>query len=178
MSPGEYRALFADIEQTAPYQSLRGMIQSYTIYTDVFDVYIAVPDEENGCLVVIADANKEVRMFPGDRKEVPESFREPLRSWDRKGELGLYSRLGKGGLAYTVALPLPGGKGVSDVILFVDVTLRDMFNELLKDAVAILLAVLVVTLVILWLHARRMKKTVEYDRQRRPDLYQRQKERF
>ena len=160
MDPAEYRVLYAEIEKNRPYYYLMGMLQGYCRYTDVYDVYIAVPDPDSGDLIVIVDPAEDSGLGPGDRKNVSVGFLKAFHSWNKEEELQQYSLMNKVGFICTVAVPLKNQDDKLVAYLFVDVTLRDMFAELMKYAIAITLATVLVTWLIAYNHASWMKKAV------------------
>ena len=68
----EYRALFAAEEASEEYQALLPILYNCLETANVFDVYLAMYDEESCAMVYLVDPETEDRLFPGQWESVSE----------------------------------------------------------------------------------------------------------
>ena len=62
----EYRAKFAEIEESHEYSTLIKMFQTYIHSDNVYDVYLAMFDIDTCTMVYIADPDSEGQLYPGE----------------------------------------------------------------------------------------------------------------
>ena len=166
----EYRALFAEEEESHDYDVLVHMLAGYLNSDYVFDVYIAMYDEDTCAMVYVVDPGEIDRLYPGDWETVTEKGMRKFLDWDGTGRLydidytkNYNVKKVYGTLKYesrTAGLPLQDKEGVTHAFLLVDIDVANLIGGVKSFAVGLSAAVILVTALITWAFIRRMKKSI------------------
>ncbi|MBQ4486609.1 MAG: hypothetical protein II936_06345 [Oscillospiraceae bacterium] len=160
----EYRELFADVgmEKGGSYDvlvhMLGGMLESY----DVYDVYVAMYDEENSRIVYIADSDENVedRLYPGEWENVNREGMEKFLNWDGKGKLYDIEKTDKYGLLCTVGLPIRDDSGNICSFMLVDVSVDNVLSGMAEFAARLSIVLVALTILLAWLQTRKIKNVL------------------
>ena len=155
-----YRARFADLEQRQSFRNAVDLLTYFKEDSDLFDIYIAMFDEETSAIVYIADPETEPEYVcrPGDWERVKK--REIKRFLHPEGTDISYDvgRTEEYGWMCTAGVPLRDKDGNVIAFVLADITAGNLIDEVrrffLQYAAAMLLLGLVIAIVV----ARRMRR--------------------
>ena len=160
----EYRSYFADVnfrQKGGAYDVLMHMLTgTLGFHEAIYDIYLAMYDRDTSAMVyfVDPDENASTRLLPGDWETV--SYKGMLRFLDGNEDDVLYD-IGytkNYGLLCTVGVPIINKEdGRRTAFILVDVSLKNLLNGMKDFALKISLAILILTLLIAWAQARRIK---------------------
>ena len=157
----EYRSYFADIDigHGSDYDYLIHMITGTLHYYDIYDVYIGMYDRDTDALVYVVDPDPDIRhrQMPGDWETV--DHEETLRFLESSGKGKLYD-IGQTetyGLLCTVGYPLKDDAGETVAFMLVDLSMKNIVNAMKEFALMFTCTMIILTLSISWLQARRIK---------------------
>ncbi len=158
----DYRARFAYMTETHNYDVLFHILQGFREQNGLFDVYLAMYDEENDAIVymVDTDADPGTRLMPGDWEPVNRREMMHFLTWDGEGELYQIGRTDKYGWLCTAGVPVTNAAGETVAFVLSDVTLKNVIDAASVFILQFSISILVLTALIAWLSTRRMKKTV------------------
>ncbi len=156
-----YHARFAHIEENADYRLLNHMLGGVLENNgDVFDVYLAMYDRDTTAMVYIVDPDPEDPLAPGEWEPVTQKGMEKFLSWDGTGTLYNIDRTEKYGWLCTAGTPIRGDDGEIYAFLLVDVSIDSVISGMAVFALQLIIALLIVTALMAWLLARRMKRSL------------------
>ena len=160
----EYRSYFADVDykqKGSAYDVLFHMFSGTLGFHDaIYDIYLAMYDRDTSAMVYIVDPDEDAstRLLPGDWESV--NYKGMLRFLDGKEDDILYD-IGytqNYGLLCTVGTPiLDQESGEQLAFVLVDVSLKNLLEGMQDFALKFSLAILILTLLIAWVQARRIK---------------------
>ena len=156
----EYRALFAAEEESHDYDVLVHMLAGYLNSDYVYDVYVAMYDEETCAMVYVADPEEEDRLYPGEWESVTEKGMRKFLDWDGTGRLYDIDHTQNYGWLCTVGLPIQDKAGVTHAFLLVDVDVGNLIAGVKSFAIGLSAAVVLLTALIAWAYTRRMKRSI------------------
>ena len=156
----EYRAIFAAEEESHDYDVLVHMLAGYLNSDYVYDVYVAMYDEETCAMVYVVDPEEEDRLFPGEWESVTEKGMRKFLDWDGTGRLYDIDYTQNYGWLCTAGLPLQDKEGVTHAFLLVDIDVANLIAGVKSFAIGLSAAVVLVTALITWAFIRRMKKSI------------------
>ena len=155
-----YRALFAEEEASHDYDVLVHMLAGYLNSDYVYDVYVAMYDEETCAMVYVVDPEEEDRLYPGEWESVTEKGMRKFLDWDGEGRLYDIDYTQNYGWLCTAGLPLQDKAGVTHAFLLVDIDVANLIAGVKSFAIGLSAAVILVTALITWAFIRRMKKSI------------------
>ena len=160
----EYRSYFADMDfrqKGSTYDVLLHMLGgTLGFHEAIYDIYLAMYDRDTSAMVYIVDpdANESTRLLPGDWE--PVNYKGMLRFLDGSDDDVLYD-IGyteNYGLLCTVGVPVINeATGSRTAFVLVDVSLKTLLNGMQDFALIFAIAILLLTLLIAWMQARRIK---------------------
>ena len=156
----EYRALFAEEREGHDYDVLVHMLAGYLSSDYVYDVYIAMYDEETCAMVYVVDPETEERLYPGEWESVTEKGMRKFLDWDGTGRLYDIDHTENYGWLCTAGLPIQDKAGVTHAFLLVDIDVGNLIAGVKSFAVGLSAAVILLTALIAWAYTRRMKKSI------------------
>ena len=156
----EYEERFADITEREDYQDIRAMLGHFLESSDVYDIYMAMYDGENGALVYIADPSEEDVALPGYWEEVPASETEKFLNWDGQGMLYDISRMEKYGWICTAGLPMKNAAGETIGFILADITLTGLTGKISNFALQYFIAMIILIPAFGWFMVRRIRKRI------------------
>lgn len=156
----EYRAVFAEELESSDYDVLVHMLAGYLNSDYVFDVYIAMYDEDTCAMVYVVDPEEKDRLYPGEWESVTEKGMRKFLDWDGTGRLYDVDYTENYGWLCTAGLPLQDREGVTHAFLLVDVDVANLIAGVKSFAVGLSAAVVLLTALIAWVYTRRMKKSI------------------
>ena len=157
----EYRAHFASLASidSSELSALEHKLGSYMDSSDeVDDVYIAMYDEATSALVYIADPQKERQFKIGEWESVPEDEVKEFLNWDGNGALYHMSRMEIYGWMCSAGVPLKNEAGDTVAFVLADVTLDNVFPNLLDYMIRITLGMIIAVVVIIFLMTYYIRK--------------------
>ncbi|MBO4926228.1 MAG: serine/threonine-protein phosphatase [Clostridia bacterium] len=155
---GFYTVLDSVTRKGGAYDVLRHMLRGYK--NDVDFVYLAMYDEETSAMVYIADSDEVDPLAPGEWEKVDRDQMMRFLNWDGEGDLYTIGNTEKYGWLCTAGCPIRDQDGEICEYLLVDVSIGSVAAKLTQYALQIGVALLAATVLIAWLMARRMKKSV------------------
>jgi len=157
----EYRALFAEEENSEAYDVLIHMLAQLLDYNDVFDIYLAMYDRETCAMVYIVDPDESERLYPGEWEAVTEKGMNKFLDWDGNGELYDIDRTDNYGWLCTAGMPIRD-KQTNEILLFVlvDISIDNIADGAKAYVLQITAALLVLTALIAWYFSRRIKRNL------------------
>ena len=160
----EYRRFFSDAEidkKGGPYDVLIHMLGgSLDYHEEIYDLYLAMYDEKTNSLYyfVDPDRNPETRLMPGDWESVPEREVQKFLSGSETDRIYDIGWMHKYGLLCTVGTPIKNEKGETVAFMLADVSMNNILNGMKGFAWRFSCAIILLTLLISWLQARRIKR--------------------
>ena len=155
---GFYTVLDSVTRKGGAYDVLRHMLRGYK--NDVDFVYLAMYDEETSAMVYIADSDQVDPLAPGEWEKVDRDQMMRFLNWDGEGDLYAIGNTEKYGWLCTAGCPIRDQDGEICEFLLVDVSIGSVAAKLTQYALQIGVALLAATVLIAWLMARRMKRSV------------------
>ena len=156
----EYRALFAAEEASEEYQALLPILYNCLETANVFDVYLAMYDEESCAMVYLVDPETEDRLFPGEWESVSEKSMRKFLNWDGKGVLYDMDNTEHYGLLCTAGVPILDEAGTIHAFLLVDISVNNILDGIKSFALQLSLGILIATALIAYILTQRMKKNL------------------
>ena len=154
----EYRAFFADLEESEAYNDLLNMLQSYAESDNVSDVYLAMYDEEHCAMVYLVDPDVEDRLHPGEWEPVNREGMEKFLHWNGEGMLYEIEHMEKYGWICTAGSPIRNAAGEACEFVLVDVTIDNVLEGMRTYTLMITVAMVLVIAAICWLLVLRMNR--------------------
>ncbi|MER2056662.1 MAG: SpoIIE family protein phosphatase [Clostridia bacterium] len=154
----EYEARFADITDREDYRKIRTTLGHFLESSDVYDIYLAMYDEENNALVYIVDPSEEDVAQPGYWEEVPAAETAKFLHWNGQGMLYDISRMEKYGWICTAGVPLKNQAGETTGFILADITLTGLAGKLNNFALQYFIAMAILIPLFGWFMTRRTKK--------------------
>lgn len=157
-----YLERFAHLTREEGYQTILPILREFRNSSDVFDLYLAMYDQDTGALVYIADPEEETKYAcpPGYWESVDQKEIEKFLSWDGTGKLYNISRTKKYGWICTAGVPVQNAAGETVCYVLADVTMEGLIKGMNLFALQYAVAILLVLLVFGFLLVRHMKKTM------------------
>ena len=156
----KYRSNFVELQKTRDYGVLINTLGEILKFSNVYDVYLAMYDQETQALVYIADPGTVYPMYPGEWETVPAKEISKFLNWDGTGMLYDVSRMEKYGLICTAGVPVRDQDDEVCAFFLVDVTMTNIRRLVIEYALKISLALLAITLIVAWFLTRHMKRSV------------------
>ena len=156
----KYRSNFVELQKTRDYGVLINTLGEILKFSNVYDVYLAMYDQETQALVYIADPGTDYPMYPGEWETVPAKEISKFLNWDGTGMLYDVSRMEKYGLICTAGVPVRDQNDEVCAFFLVDVTMTNIRRLVIEYALKISLALLAITLIVAWFLTRHMKRSV------------------
>ena len=156
----EYRDLFAEERDGSDYDVLVHMLAGYLNSDYVFDVYIAMYDEESCAMVYVVDPEEDGRLYPGEWESVTEKGMRKFLDWDGTGRLYDIDHTDNYGWLCTAGLPIQDKSGVTHCFLLVDIDVHNLLAGIKSFALGLGLTVVLITALIAWILTRRMKRAI------------------
>ena len=156
----EYRALFMNVEESDSYAALRSILQETLSGNDVYDVYLAMYDEDSCAMVYMVDPEEKDHMNPGEWEHVTEKGMRKFLDWDGEGELYDIGRTEKYGLMCTAGVPLTAEDGHTYAFLLVDISANNLLARTRAFALQITAALIAVTSLIAVIMVILIKKSL------------------
>ena len=159
----EYRSYFSAVETTrkgCDYDVLMNMLGgTLGFHEAIYDIYLAMYDQETSAMVYVVDPdqNMENRLMPGDWESV--NYKGMMRFLNGAESDTLYDidYTKSYGLLCTVGTPIMNAEGETAAFMLVDVSLHNLLNGMQDFALKFSFAILILTLLISWTTARRIK---------------------
>ncbi|MBO4819653.1 MAG: serine/threonine-protein phosphatase [Firmicutes bacterium] len=155
-----YKALFAEFEVDHDYEALSDMLYSFLEHNDVYDVYLAMYDEEASRLVYIVDPDPSFPYYPGEWESVNRKGMEKFLNWDGEGLLYDIEKTDIYGWICTTGTPIRDESGNICAFLLVDLTVNDVLRGMGPYALQVSIAIVIITIIMAGLLTRKMNKTV------------------
>ena len=160
----EYREFFADVD-TGEGSSYSGLLtvlaETLRFNEDLYDVYIAMYDEETCTIVYIADPDDESnRMLPGDWEYVEHDGMMKFLNYNGEGILYDIDRTEKYGFMCTVAVPLRDYAGTTRCFVLADISIENVLHGMSEFTLRFTVNLIIVTILLALLLVRGLKKTV------------------
>ena len=156
----EYRAIFAEEEADSDYDVLIQILAGYLNSDYVYDVYIAMYDEETCAMVYVVDPDPEDRLYPGEWESVTEKGMRKFLDWDGTGRLYDIDHVANYGWLCTAGLPIQDDNGNTHSFLLVDVSVQNLVSGVRSFAIYLGGAIILLTTLIAWILTKRMKRSV------------------
>lgn len=160
----EYRAHFADLDigQNSDYDTMIRILRNSLKYYDIFDVYVAMYDQDTDTLVYIIDpdTDPQTQFFPGEWESVEKDEVEKFLRSDEKSQNYDIGWTDRYGLLCTVGVPIQNEAGETVAFVLVDLSLKNIFAGMRVFALGFTAVMIVLTLLIAWLRARHIKYTL------------------
>ena len=160
----QYREFFSDIDMSkgSAYDRLFHLLAGSLQYNDVYDVYVAMYDQERKRIVYIVDSddNDADRLYPGDWEPVNPKGVDRFMNYDGEGELYDIDFTEKYGILCTVGVPLYNSDNEIRSFMLVDLSIKDVTFDLLRFAVRIILAMALATLLLAYYQTKQIDKNL------------------
>ncbi len=157
----EYRDLFADVEASSDYDLLIQILHGYLETDNVFDVYLAMYDEQSCAMVYVVDPEESARLYPGEWESVTEQGMRKFLDWDGEGELYDIDRTENYGWLCTSGAPIRDGQtGKIHGFVLVDIAIDNLIGAIRDFSLQLFVAILLVTALIAWILTRQMKRSI------------------
>gem|GEM_PF-1091043 len=157
----EYRAHFAEIEQSHNYDVEHNILMGFTRTNNVYDVYLGMYDRERDAMVYFADGdlNEETNCKPGDWDYTGKKETARFLDWD--GVTGICYDIGNTegyGWLCTAGVPLTDDTGRVYAFVLCDVRLGDLLRSMRDFSLQFALVVIAATMIISLLSARKIRR--------------------
>lgn len=156
----EYRARFAELENGRDYDFLIHMLGGFLQYSEVFDVYLGMYDEEHSRLVYMVDPEESARLYPGEWESVSADGIHTFLYGDDSKPLYEIEKTENYGWLCTVALPIRDDNNEILAFVLVDLTIGNIIEGMKEFSLNLTIGLLIVTALIAWVMSRYLKKTV------------------
>ena len=156
----EYRALFKGVESNDSYETLHSFLREILHQNDVYDVYLAMYDENTCAMVYIVDPEEKDHMNPGEWESVTEEGMRKFLDWNGEGMLYDIDRTAKYGWLCTAGVPLIAEDGHTYAFLLVDVSVEIILTKARSFVLQITLAIFIVTALIASIMVILIKKSL------------------
>ena len=156
----EYRAKFAEIEESHEYSTLIKMFQTYIHSDNVYDVYLAMYDIDTCTMVYIADPDSEGRLYPGEWEPVTREGMMKFLEWDGNGVLYDIDNTKKYGWLCTAGQPITDEDGNICAFVLTDIAPSNFMGNIMRFAVSTFAGTILITILIVCFQLHYMKKTV------------------
>ena len=156
----EYRALFAEETSGSDYDVLVHMLAGYLNSDYVYDVYMAMYDEETCAMVYIVDPEEKDRLYPGEWESVTEEGMRKFLDWDGTGRLYDIDYTENYGWLCTAGLPIRDSAGNIHCYVLVDIAVHNLISGIRSFAVYLGGAIVLLTALIAWVLTKDMKRSV------------------
>ncbi|MBQ8067031.1 MAG: SpoIIE family protein phosphatase [Solobacterium sp.] len=157
----EYHAYF-DHLTSANQEEILGLQHKLGTYMDssdgVDDVYIAMYDDETDALVYVVDPQKEHQFRIGEWEPVPADEVDRFLNWDGKDTLFHLGRMDIYGWMCTAGVPLQTPEGKTVAFVLSDVTLNNVFPNLVDYMIRITLGMVTAIVLIIFLMTYYIRK--------------------
>ena len=122
-------------------------------------------DEENGVMIYLADSDMENGPFPGEWEPAPKDWIRELSGFTNHDRSGAYTpydirKTENEGSICLAAYPVRDENGQNQAYLVAELSINSVISEIVSYALKVSAVVLALTLLIDFLIAMRMKKTV------------------
>ena len=160
----EYRSYFASVDtgqKGGSYDVLLHMLGgTLGFHEAIYDIYLAMYDQNTSAMVYVVDPDQkaENRLMPGDWERVNYKGMMRFLNGTEKDTLYDIGYTKSYGLLCTVGTPIRNQAGETAAFMLVDVSLHNLLNGMKDFAVKFSLAILILTLLISWSTARRIKR--------------------
>ena len=159
----EYRQYFADVDRSegSSYNVLIKILRMILdAHDELFDVYLAMYDEDTQAIVYIADpdGDSETALMPGDWETVNEKGLDKFLNWDGGSVLYDIGNTENYGLLCTVGIPITNEAGEKSAFVLVDLSLDNIRAEMKEFTLMFSLAMLLLTVLISLVQAIRIKR--------------------
>lgn len=155
-----YQQHFAGVTSSAAYQTTMEVLKVFLESSDVRNLYIAMYDEEASSLVMIADADLNHPLLPGQTEAISKKSIERFKTWDGKNRKYVIQRLDNIGWLATSGIPLKNQQGETYAYIFSDVTLGNVGLGMRGFLIQFVGATFIVVNLLAFFLTRHMKKTL------------------
>lgn len=156
----EYRAIFTEELEGNDYDVLIHMLAGYLNSDYIYDLYIAMFDEDTCAMVYMVDPEEKNRLYPGEWEAVKEESLRKFLDWDGTGRLYDIDYNEIYGFLCTTGVPIRDKAGVTHAFLLVDINIGNLISGVKSFAVGLSAAVILLTTVFAWAYSWRMKKSI------------------
>ena len=156
----QYRYKFADLIEREDYKTVLSVCADLLSESDVYDLYIAMYNVEDGEIIYIADPDEDesTRCLPGDWEKTQSKEAARFLSWDGNGKLYAIDNTENYGWLATSGVPLKNAQGETFAFVLADVSLQNLINGMKLFILQFLVAMIIVVNIIAFMTSRRMKK--------------------
>ena len=156
----EYREKFAEISEMPAYQTAISLFDIFLEGSEVYDLYLAMYDEDTSSLVYIADPDDdpEYMCMPGDWESVEMREVKTFLHSDDSEKLYDIGMVDKYGWMCTAGVPIRNDSGEIVAFVLTDVTLSNVVAGIKNFFLQYLIAMTLVTILMAYLFTRHMKK--------------------
>ena len=155
-----YAARMQQIEERPIYKVLRGHMEQFLHYNDVYAAYIGMLDPVDRNVVFIVDPDTEDPRRVGQFEKVSKKAIDTFMETDPSDKPCLIEYTREYGWMCTAAVPIHNIQGEICAFVFVDATYGNVMEGMREFALGIGVALLLLTALIATILAWRMKKTV------------------
>ena len=144
------------------YEMLMSILDDFKSSSDVFDVYVAMYDEQTSSLVYIADpdTNEETRCPTGYSEAVDKRELNKFLHWDGTGTLYDASNTDRYGWLATSGVPVRDDNGNIVAFFLADVTLHNVAKAMNNFVLQYVLALTLVMILTGYFLTKHMKRTL------------------
>ena len=158
----EYREYYSDVDMSegGAYDVLMHLLGSYINSGDISDVYVGMYDNKRNALVYVVDPEETNRFYPGEWEYVQAKEANKFLNWNGRGMLYDFSYTQRYGWLCTTGVPLQDNQGNTWGFVLADVGVGNIIRSMNEFVLKLTIAFLLLTLIVAYLMAKYMKKSV------------------
>ena len=157
-----YAAFFAEICEREDYKMIRDVLSDFKDSSDVYDIYLAMYDENTDVIVYIVDpeSDPDKQCKPGEWESVDHDEMEKFLDWDGDGMLYAVAYTEIYGWISTAGVSVRDASGEPVCFVLSDITLENVISGIWIFVLQFTVGILVTVIIFSVLFLRRMKKSV------------------